>query len=95
MEDEKRPERRLEWCPGCGSGNLRAVIAGATIKVLCRECGSCWHPEADRLRAVDPRHCPGCSSRPVCLRRLWERLEWLGPAGGPNPDDAARHERWS
>lgn len=83
VDHEQHPARRLEWCPGCGSGNVRAVIAGATSNVLCRECGCCWHLEAGRFRAVDPRACPGCLAQPVCVRRLWETMEWVGP------------ERWS
>lgn len=64
----------LEWCRGCGSSYLRAVIDGEISNILCRECGCCWHLEPGGVRRVDPRACPGCPSRPVCLRRLWETL---------------------
>lgn len=95
MDDQEQPGRRLEWCPGCGSSNVREVIAGGTSNVLCRECGCCWHLEADKFRAVEPRDCPGCSSQPVCVRRFWETMEWFEPAGGHDRGDAAHPEHRS
>jgi hypothetical protein len=65
----------LVWCPRCGSQNLRAVTGGEVTNVLCRECGCCWHVEPAVARLLDPRACPGCPSRPTCLRRLWEARE--------------------
>jgi len=94
MEDQEHPLRRPEWCPGCGSSNVRGVLAGDRTNFLCRECGCCWHLEADNFHAVEPRDCPGCSSRPVCVRRMWESIEWIGPAGGHDRGDAARRELW-
>jgi hypothetical protein len=95
MEDQESPAPRLEWCPGCGSGNILPVVARDTANFLCRECGCCWHPDGNRFRAVDPRACPGCPSQPVCIRRLWEGIEWVGPAGGHDLGDAARPDLWS
>lgn len=94
MEDQERPARRLEWCPGCGSWNVRAVMAGDRANFLCRECGCCWHLETDQFRAVDPRACPGCPSRPVCIRRLWEPLRWVATGGEYDRGDATGHDRW-
>lgn len=92
MTDE-RPAQ-IEWCPGCGSPNVLAVTAGEHVNVLCRECGACWHRAGDRFRAVDPRACPGCPSRPVCIRRLWEPLPQPVPAGRDDRDDVDRQQDW-
>lgn len=75
MDDTDR-SGGLEWCPSCGSGNMRRVIAGGETKHLCRECGCCWFFAAGQFRSTDPRARAGCSSRPVCVRRLWERPDW-------------------
>jgi hypothetical protein len=95
MNDPRGLAHQVEWCPGCGSSNLWAVIAGGQTNVLCRECGCCWHAEGSRFRPVDPRDCPGCPSQPVCIRRLWEPLQQFDPAGEYDRGDAARHELWS
>jgi hypothetical protein len=58
MKDQRRT-RQLEWCPGCGSWNVRAVVAGGRANFLCRECGCCWHPEGSQFGAVEPRGDPG------------------------------------
>lgn len=94
MADQGRPVRQLEWCPGCGSGNVRGVVAGDIANFLCRECGCCWHFETETFRAVEPRECPGCSSQAVCVRRMWEPIQWVAPAGGHDLGDAARPDRW-
>lgn len=95
MSGQGRLVRRLEWCPGCGSWNVRAVVVGDTANFLCRECGCCWHLDVEQFRAVEPRTCPGCSSRPVCIRRLWEPIEWPGLAGGHDRGKDARPDRSS
>lgn len=92
MEDQERPTGRPDWCPGCGSWNVRAVTAGVTINFPCRECGRCWHPEGDRFVGVDPRECHGCSSRPVCIRRWWEPVEWAAATRHGHDDE--HHDRW-
>lgn len=94
MEDQELQGRRLAWCPSCGSCNVRAVMAGERANFLCRECGTCWHLVADRFRVVDPRACGGCSSRPICIRRLWEPLERVA-GSWDSRGDALRHDRWS
>lgn len=91
---QERRTRRLEWCPGCGSASVRAVMAGDKANFLCRECGCCWHLDTDCFRVVDPRACSGCSSRPVCIRRLWEPLQRVG-VSDCDRGDAPRHDRWS
>ena len=85
---------QLEWCPGCGSANVRAVVADGHVNFLCRECGCCWHQDTDRFLAIDPRSCPGCSSRPVCIRRLWEPLRRTAIGDHHDGHDAARQEQW-
>ncbi len=90
---DHRPAQ-LEWCPGCGSSNVRAVVADEDVNVLCRECGCCWHREGDEFRAVDPRACAGCPSRPVCIRRLWEPLRQAAAGGHDDRYDGAYHDPW-
>ncbi len=83
-----------ECCPGCGSWNVRKVVADEHVNFLCRECGCCWHRDGDRFRAVDPRACPGCLSRPVCIRRLWEPLRRSPAESHHDRHDGARQEQW-
>lgn len=96
MDDQERPARRPDWCPGCGSWNVRAVMAGAAANFLCRECGRCWHPEGNGFVRVNPSECLGCPSHPVCLRRWWEQVEGVGATrhGHDNHDHAHHSERW-
>lgn len=56
-----------EWCPGCGSRDLRAVWdAEGNAGYLCRTCAACWHTRGESVGRVDPDVCPGCSSKAVC-----------------------------
>ncbi len=54
-------------CPGCGSSRTTWVDAAAERNFLCKTCGTCWHPAADAADRVDPRQCPGCNLRRICL----------------------------
>ncbi len=54
-------------CPGCGSTRTARVSAPAQENLLCKTCGSCWHPVAGGVERVSPRQCPGCGLRRVCL----------------------------
>jgi hypothetical protein len=94
MQDPERSASRPEWCPGCGSWNVRAVMAGEQVNFLCRECGCCWRHAGDRFREVDPRTCPGCSSRAVCVRRLWEPLRRAVNAGHHDRDEGTYRDPW-
>lgn len=95
MEDQEPTASRLEYCPGCGSWNVRLVDAAGAENYLCRECGCCWHLVEGRYEATEPRACPGCASQPVCVRRMWERAEWVEAGHGDDRGRASRHDRWS
>ncbi len=53
-------------CPGCGSTHTATVSTRAQDNLLCKTCGSCWHPAAGGGKRVSPRQCPGCSLRRIC-----------------------------
>ena len=58
-------------CPGCGSTHTAAVSTQAQDNLLCKTCGSCWHPAGGGAAAggaerVSPRQCPGCGLRRIC-----------------------------
>ncbi|MGE5291123.1 MAG: hypothetical protein ACM3ML_28780 [Micromonosporaceae bacterium] len=53
-------------CPGCGSTHTARVSTPAQDNLLCKTCGTCWHPVASGTERVSPRQCPGCSLRRIC-----------------------------
>ncbi len=54
-------------CPGCGSTHTAQASTGVQDNLLCKTCGTCWHPVAGRAERVSPRQCPGCSLQRICL----------------------------
>lgn len=53
-------------CPGCGSSHTARVSTPAQDNLLCKTCGTCWHPVTGGVERVSPRQCLGCSLRRVC-----------------------------
>lgn len=54
-------------CPGCGSDRTIWTQAATQHNFLCKTCGTCWHPAPGMADRVDPRGCPGCGLRRICL----------------------------
>lgn len=55
-------------CPNCGQPGPEAVTDGCgRINFLCHRCGTCIHIGLGYVWVVDPRSCPGCACRPLCL----------------------------
>lgn len=53
-------------CPGCGSTHTARVTTRAQHNLLCKTCGSCWHPVTGGPERISPRQCPGCGLRRIC-----------------------------
>lgn len=78
IQDDYHVVAKTGRCPECGHA-LRMVFDGEATNLLCLACGICWHDELGWIDRVDPKTCPGCSSRRVCMAA--ER-----PYGAPAPD---------
>ena len=60
----------VDRCPTCGTSGLTCTAASDLVNFVCLICGSCWHVELGMMYRVDPRSCPGCDWRDVCVAPL-------------------------